>query len=35
VLDFDLLLDWEETAEPRWELDYRDDERNWRNMDRR
>jgi mannosyltransferase OCH1-like enzyme len=30
--DFALLLDWEETAEPRWELEYRDDARNWRNM---
>lgn len=30
--DFELLLDWEETAEPRWDLAYRDDARNWRNM---
>jgi hypothetical protein len=35
ALDFELLLDWGDTAEPRWELDYRDDERNWRNMRRR
>lgn len=35
VLDFELLLDWGETAEPRWELEYRVDDRNWRNMDRR
>lgn len=32
VPDFELLLDWEETAEPRWDLDYRKDFRNWRNM---
>lgn len=32
--DFELLLNWEETAEPRWDLAYRDDTRNWRNMDR-
>jgi mannosyltransferase OCH1-like enzyme len=31
--DFELLLDWEETAEPRWDLAYRHDARNWRNMD--
>ena len=30
--DFELLLDWEETAEPRWDLAYRSDARNWRNM---
>lgn len=30
--DFELLLDWEETAEPRWDLAYRNDARNWRNM---
>jgi len=35
VRDFELLLDWEETAEPCWELAYRGDGRNWRNMDRR
>jgi mannosyltransferase OCH1-like enzyme len=31
--DFELLLDWEEIAEPRWDLAYRSDARNWRNMD--
>lgn len=31
--DFELLLDWELTAKPRWELGYRSDARNWRNMD--
>jgi hypothetical protein len=31
--DFELLLDWERTAEPRWELAYRRDARNWRNME--
>lgn len=31
--DFELLLHWEETAEPRWDLEYRGDARNWRNMD--
>jgi mannosyltransferase OCH1-like enzyme len=30
----ELLLDWEQTAEPRWDLEYRNDARNWRNMDR-
>jgi len=32
--DFELLLNWEEVATPRWDLEYRNDERNWRNMDR-
>lgn len=32
VPDFELLLDWETTAEPRWDLGYRNDGRNWRNM---
>jgi hypothetical protein len=32
--DFEFLLDWEETAKPCWDLAYRGDERNWRNMDR-
>lgn len=32
-LDFELLHDWEAIAETRWHLSYRDDERNWRNMD--
>ena len=31
--DFELLLDWEGTAEPCWDLGYRNDGRNWRNMD--
>ena len=31
--DFELLLDWERTAEPRWGLEYRNDARNWRHMD--
>lgn len=32
-LDFALLHDWEAIAETRWELSYRDDDRNWHNMD--
>jgi hypothetical protein len=32
ILDYELLLDWERTAEPCWELEYRSDDRNWRNM---
>ncbi|MCY3649504.1 MAG: hypothetical protein OXG40_07175 [Acidimicrobiaceae bacterium] len=32
--DFEILLDWERTAEPQWDLGYRNDGRNWRNMDR-
>jgi hypothetical protein len=35
ILDYELLLNWERTAEPCWELEYRSDDRNWRNMDRR
>ena len=31
-LDFELLYDWESRAETRWELSYRSDSRNWRNM---
>lgn len=31
--DFELLRDWEAIAETRWELSYRGDIRNWRNMD--
>lgn len=31
--DFALLLDWDSTAEPRWDLAYRGDARNWRNME--
>jgi hypothetical protein len=34
-LDFELLRDWEAIAETRWELSYRSDARNWRNMDAR
>jgi hypothetical protein len=30
--DFELLLDWEATAEPCWNLGYRSDARNWRNV---
>lgn len=33
--DFELLLDWEDTAEQCWDLAYRNDARNWRNMDLR
>lgn len=33
--EFELLLDWEETVESRWDLAYRGDARNWRNMDLR
>jgi hypothetical protein len=33
--DFELLLDWEGTAAPCWDLAYRGDARNWRNMDAR
>lgn len=32
--DFEMLFDWERTAEPCWELTYRSDSRNWRNMER-
>lgn len=31
-LDFELLRHWESIAETRWELSYRKDERNWRNV---
>lgn len=31
-LDFELLRDWNAIAEMRWELSYRDDARNWRNV---
>ena len=30
--DFELLLDWDQTVEPCWDLAYRDDDRNWRNV---
>jgi hypothetical protein len=29
---YELLLEWERVAKPRWDLAYRNDERNWRNM---
>lgn len=32
VPDFEFLFDWERTAEPCWELSYRRDSRNWRNV---
>jgi hypothetical protein len=32
-LDFELLHNWDSIAETRWELSYRGDARNWRNMD--
>jgi hypothetical protein len=32
VPDFELLLDWERVAEPCWDLGYRNDDRNWRNV---
>jgi hypothetical protein len=31
--DFELLLNWESAAETCWDLAYRSDDRNWRNMD--
>ncbi len=31
--DFELLRNWDKIAETRWELSYRGDARNWRNMD--
>lgn len=30
--DFKLLLEWERVTEPCWDLSYRNDDRNWRNM---
>jgi len=30
--DFELLRDWESIAEMRWDLSYRADFRNWRNV---
>jgi mannosyltransferase OCH1-like enzyme len=30
--DFELLRDWDLIAETRWDLSYRDDARNWRNV---
>lgn len=32
-LDFELLQNWDAIAETRWDLSYRGDARNWRNMD--
>ncbi len=32
-VDFEFLRDWGSIAETRWELSYRNDARNWRNMD--
>ncbi|MCM5553337.1 glycosyltransferase family 32 protein [Pleomorphomonas sp. NRK KF1] len=31
--DFELLRNWDEIAETRWDLSYRGDERNWRNVE--
>lgn len=31
-LDFEIINDWNVIAETRWELSYRNDARNWRNM---
>lgn len=31
-LDFELIRDWDAIAEMRWDLSYRNDERNWRNV---
>ena len=31
--DFELIFGWDEIAETCWELSYRNDSRNWRNMD--
>ncbi len=33
--DFQILLDWYTTAEPFWDLEYRNDGRNWRNIGHR
>lgn len=33
AFDFELLQNWDSIAETRWELSYRNDVRNWRNMD--
>lgn len=32
ALDFSLIRDWDTIAEMRWDLSYRGDERNWRNV---
>lgn len=31
--DYELLVEWDRVAEPCWDLTYRNDHRNWRNMD--
>ena len=31
--DFELLRNWDEIAETRWDLSYRGDDRNWRNVE--
>lgn len=31
--DFELLCNWDEIAEMRWDLSYRGDDRNWRNVE--
>jgi mannosyltransferase OCH1-like enzyme len=31
--DYEMLRDWDRVGRTRWELSYRDDGRNWRNMD--
>ena len=33
LLDFELLENWDNIAETRWNLSYRDDDRNWRNAE--
>ena len=30
--DYEILLNWDSIAETKWELSYRDDSRNWRNI---
>ena len=30
--DYELLRDWDSIAEMRWDLSYRNDDRNWRNV---
>lgn len=32
--DYELLVNWDTTAESCWDLEYRNDARNWRNMNR-
>lgn len=33
ALNYELIRDWSAIAETRWNLSYRNDARNWRNMD--